>query len=194
MHTHKEKVWASPLVRRSTVKRKISHWHRSVLLGRLPSDQLSGFFFHTWPTLGPSPGVCMYPSAKMDLEVKASGRSKTHYGLELFSDFWLQGAFLCMCIVSLILYSERFFFFASLCPWHDYSLEIFRRNKDWLFTLFLLLLPFWIANGAGCKFFNWSPPISYLRKCKEKLADCEFSVGGHLSSTSGSQEEMKCNN
>ena len=108
-------------------------------------------------------GTCTHTLAKMNLKVKASGRSKTHYGLEFFSDFWLQGAFLCMCIVSLILYSERnfFFFFASLCPCHDYSLEMFTRNKDWLFTLFLLSLPFWIASRAGCKFLNWSPPISY---------------------------------
>ena len=40
------------------------------------------------------------------------------------------------------------------------------RDKDWLFTLFLLLLPFWIANGAGCKFLNWSLPISYFRNWK----------------------------
>ena len=69
------------LERRSIVKRQLSHLYRSVLLGLcLPSGQLSDFFFHTWPTLDPSPGVHMYPSAKMDLKVKASWRNKTHYG------------------------------------------------------------------------------------------------------------------
>ena len=38
-------------------------------------------FFHTWPTLGPSPGVHMHPSAEMNLKVQASGRSKTHYSI-----------------------------------------------------------------------------------------------------------------
>ena len=123
-------------MRRSTVKRQISHWHRSVLLSCLPSDQLSGFFFHTWPTLGSSPGVCMYPSAKMDLEVKASGRSKTHYGLKLSPDFWLQGALVHMYSISLILYSDRVF--ASLCPCHDYSLEMF------VVVVFQSLSPVWL--------------------------------------------------
>ena len=44
----------------------------------------------------------MHTLAKMDLKVKASGRSKIHYGLELSSNFRLQGAFLHMCSVSLV--------------------------------------------------------------------------------------------
>ena len=42
----------------------------------------------------------------LDLEVKASGRNKTHYGMELSPDFRFQGVFLCMCIISVIFYSE----------------------------------------------------------------------------------------
>ena len=43
-------------------------------------------FIHlTYP--GTLPWVCPHPSAKMDLKVKASGRSKTRYGLELLLDF-----------------------------------------------------------------------------------------------------------
>ena len=69
--------------------------------------------------------------------------------------------------VSLILYSDRVF--ASFCPCHGYSLEVFTRDKNWLFTLFPLLLAFFEINqGAVCKFLNWSPPISCLRKCKVK--------------------------
>ena len=33
------------------------------------------------------PGVCMHTLAKLDLKVKASGRSKIHYGLELSCEF-----------------------------------------------------------------------------------------------------------
>ena len=73
----------------------------------LPSGQLSGFFFHTCPALELSLRVHMHPKAKMDLEVKASGRNKTHYGLALCLGFWLQGAFLCMYTVSLTFYSEE---------------------------------------------------------------------------------------
>ena len=63
--------------------KSLSHLYRSVLLGLcLPSGQLSGFF---------SPGILFWvrthPSGKMDLEVKASGRSKTPDGLALSLDF-----------------------------------------------------------------------------------------------------------
>ena len=44
----------------------------------------------------------MHTITKMGLKVKASGKSKIHHGLELFSDFWLQGAFLHMYSVSLV--------------------------------------------------------------------------------------------
>ena len=74
--------------------------------------------------------------------------------------------------------------FPSFCSCHDYYLDycrddylkVFTRGKDWLFTLFLLLLPFWRANrrlivnsstGAhlslvsgnvnSCKYPAWSP-------------------------------------
>ena len=70
----------------------------------------------------------------------------------------------CVCVLSPLPFTQKeifFFFFASLCPCHDYSLEMFTRNKDWLFTLFLLSLPFWTDSRAGYKFLNWSPPISY---------------------------------
>ena len=56
------------------------------------------------------------------------------------------------CADSLILYSKQGF--APLCPCHgyyldcchDYYLKVFTRDKDWLFTLFLLLLSFWREN------------------------------------------------
>lgn len=70
------------------------------------------------------PRVCLHLSAKMDLQLKASGRSKTHYGLHYPLTFDPQGTFLHICSVSLvpkgrsghplILYSKRGF--APLCP------------------------------------------------------------------------------
>ena len=70
------------------MKRWLSNFYRSLLSGLcLPSGQVFGFFFHTSPTLRPSPGVCIHPTAKMDLKVKASERSRAHYGLELAPDF-----------------------------------------------------------------------------------------------------------
>ena len=66
----------------------------------------------------------------MDLKVKASGRSKTHYGLESSSDFWLRGAF---CVLSPFLFVQTGFL--PLFPCQDYSLEVCTRDKRWLFTL-----------------------------------------------------------
>ena len=94
-----------PPVRRSTVKRGSSHLHRSVLPGLcLPWGQLSGFFFHTWLTLGPSHEVRTHPSAKMDLKMKASGRSKTHFGFAS-SPFYSKELF-CTCVVSPLSFTQ----------------------------------------------------------------------------------------
>ena len=76
-----------------------------------------------------------------------------HYALTLAP----QGAFLCMCSVSIQKSGEQKFLnplfqqgFAPHCPCldccHNYYLKVFTRGKDWLLTLFLLLLPFWRAN------------------------------------------------
>ena len=74
--------------------------------------------------------------------------------------------------------------FTSLFPCSDYYLKVFTRDKHWLFTLFLLLIPFWRANRrltvnvstgahltlvsgnanpeASCKCLTWSPSISCI--------------------------------
>ena len=87
--------------------------------------------------------------------LKASGRNKTHYGQVLSPDFWPQRAFLQMYTVSFVLKRNGEWRslnpllkqgFVSLCPWHDYHLKMFTRDKDWSFALFLLLLPFWMTN------------------------------------------------
>ena len=80
----------------------------------LPTTPLSPSKFVS----GSSPGVLGHTIAKMDLEVKNSGRSKTHYGLGLSSDFNSKDHF-CTCVVSPP--SDIVFF---LCPRLDDSLEI----------------------------------------------------------------------
>ena len=75
--------------------------------------------------------MCKHPSAKMDLQVKASGKSKTHYGLALSPDFDAQGTFLHICSVFLVskrggaeipkILREDF---APLCPCCDYYLTM----------------------------------------------------------------------
>jgi len=87
------------------VKRQLSQLHRSVLLGLcLPlANYLVPFSTPNLPwTL---PWVCMLPSAKMDLEVKASGRYKTHYGLELSLILTHKEPF-CACVVSPLSYKR----------------------------------------------------------------------------------------
>ena len=86
MHPWRERVWTSSLVRRSTVKRRLSHLYRAVLPGLcLPlANYLVSFF--TPDLLWDTPLGFTHSSAKMDLKVKVSGRSKTYYGLALSLD------------------------------------------------------------------------------------------------------------
>ena len=102
MHTQRGRVWASPLVRWGEVKR----WAVKSFISGRSSRSLSSFrpviwflFLHlTYP--GTLPWVCTPPSAKMDLQVKASGRSIVNWHCLLTFD--PQGAFWCMCNVSLV--------------------------------------------------------------------------------------------
>ena len=124
-----------------------------------------------------------HPSAKMNLEVKAFGRSKIHYGLKLSSDFWPQGVFLCMCSISLILKMGRW---RSLNPLLRrvfpsilamiISLRRLQETKTGHLPSLSVSVVTSILEGkqeADCKLQNWSPPISCLRNCKRRLADCK---------------------
>ena len=98
----------------------------------------------------------MHSSAKMDIKGKVSGKSKTHYGLEFSPDFWPQGVFLHMCLPCPksvcvgggvggrlnALLKQGFALFVLAMTY----LKVFIRDKHWLFTLSLLLLPFWREN------------------------------------------------
>ena len=72
MHTQRERMRASRLVRRTAIKRQLSHYIRQFF--RVLSSFRPVIWFLSLQL--------MYPSAKMDLKVKASGRSKAHCGLE----------------------------------------------------------------------------------------------------------------
>ena len=89
MHTtQRERVWAAGLVGRSPVKRWICFIYIGQFFQVFVFRQAKYVVSFSRPDLpwGPS-GVHTHPSAKMDLKVKASGRSKTHYGLELSPGF-----------------------------------------------------------------------------------------------------------
>ena len=79
----------------------------------------------------------------------------------------------CACVVfSLILYSDRIlplFVHAKIITW------MFTRDKDWLLTLFLLLLQFPRANRGLVVNSSTGTHLCCLRKCREE-AGCEFST------------------
>ena len=81
-----------------------------------------------------------------------------------------------MCSVSLVLYLEEtllLFVFASL----SYSLEVLTRDKDWLFTLFLLLLLFLRANGGLIFHSSTGAHLSLISgNAKRRLDDCKCPV------------------
>ena len=76
MHTQREKVWVSPLLRGDAIRRWLSHLYRSVLPNLY--FPLTNYLVSDLPW---DPAwVRRHPSGKKDL---ASGRSKTRYGLVL---------------------------------------------------------------------------------------------------------------
>ena len=84
-----EKGYGRPLVRRSTITTgRLSHLYTGQFFWVfvfLPAKILVSFF--TSDLSWDSPLVCTHPSAEMDLQVEASGRSKAHYGLAFSWDF-----------------------------------------------------------------------------------------------------------
>ena len=109
----------------------------------------------------------MHTLAKMDLKSEGFWRNKTHYGLELSSDFWLQGAFLHICSVYLI---RQGFFLSLSLPW------LFPWGKRQRLAIYPVFV--------GCNFLNWSPPISSQEMQAEGWLILNFQPGAHLSPTS----------
>ena len=124
--------------------------------------------------------VLTYPSPKMDLEVKASGRSRTHYGLVL-SLLTHKGPFY-VCVVSpfpkktesrdaLILYSIRLltvFVLAMTITLTIAMIITLRCLQETNTGYYPVSAVSSISEGkreADCKCLNLSPSIFCLRKC-----------------------------
>ena len=121
----------------------------------------------------------------MNLEVKSSGTSKPHYGLELSPDFWhtqsLSASTVCLPCPrkggggkqrSLNPLLKQCF--APLCPCHDDYLKVFTRDKDRLFTLILLLLPSWRTHRRLLINSSTGPHLSPASgNAKRRLDDCK---------------------
>ena len=174
MHTCREKVWASPLVRRSAVKRPLNRLYIWQFFQVFVFLQVSYLISFSTPDLSWDTPLGAHA---LDLKVKASGRSKTHYDLVLPLDFWYTRKLSAHVWLSLLSQKrgERRSFnpllehgFAPLCPcrdhyldyYHDCYLKVFTRDKHWLFTLSAVTS---ISDGnqeAACNCLNWSPPVS----------------------------------
>ena len=154
------------LVRRSTIKRWLSHLHRPVFLGLCLPKFLVSFF--TSDLSWDSPLVCTHPSGKMDLEVEASGRLTMAWHCRLTFD--PQGAFLAWSCSKRgwgegrslnPLFKQDF---VPLCTCHDYQ-SVYKRQTLAIYPLSVVTF---ISEGkqeADCKCLNWSPLISCLKKC-----------------------------
>ena len=86
-------------------------------------------------------------------------------------------------VVSLIFYSDKTWFFPSLCLCHDYSLEVFRRDSSSVQSLshiWLFVTPWTVALQASLSIINsWSllklmsiesvMPSNHLILCRRSL-------------------------
>ena len=96
---------------------------------------------------------------------------------------WLLTPRSLLCIVSLSLYSDRVF--ASLFPCQDYSIEVFIRDRHWLFTLVCCCFHFREQTGGWLWISNLEP--SYLLPQEMHRGGWligHFQLGAHLSPTS----------
>ena len=170
------------------MKRQLSHLYRSVLLGLcLPlANYLVSLPTHDLPWGPPLGAYTHSPQPRWILKWRLLGGTRLiHYGLALPWLLTHKGPF-CARVVSplsqkgesrdpLILQTE----FCPLYPCHDFYLDhchdsylrVFTRDKDWLLTLFLLLLPFLRANGRLIVNSSAGPHVSLVsgnvNRCKD---------------------------
>ena len=105
--TPREKVCRVPWVRRSVVKSGLSYLHSSVLPGLcLPSGQLSVLFFHTWPIMGPSPGV-QAPLSQDGTRSVGFWDEQDWLWPGIITWFWPTRSLFCTCVVSPLLQKSR---------------------------------------------------------------------------------------
>ena len=145
-------MWASPCEKHS--KGEVKSFIRSILLGLcFLSGQLSGFFLYTLSIWDPP--LAAHAALSQDGSgSKGFWEEQDSLWRRYTLTFDPQGAF-CVCIVSPLSQTRGEWrslnpllkqSFAPLCTCHDNYLKVFTRDKHWLFTLFLFLLPFQRAN------------------------------------------------
>ena len=151
----------------------LSHLYRAVLLGLcLPSGQLPCFFFHTWLMVGPSSGVCMHLWAKMDFLRCDLPRWEEQDPLWPGVIPWLLTPRTLPAHVYCLPYLVLWRAFASLWPCYTYSLEVLKRERNLLSTLFVLLLLFPRANMGLIVNSSVATPLSLISgNAKRGLAD-----------------------
>ena len=146
MHMWREMVWASPLVRRRAGKRLLSHVYKAVLLGLcLPSGIISGFFFYTWPPLGPPLGV----------HIPLSWYESWSEG------FWEeQGSLQPGIIPSLLTHKDLCMCSVSLVPKRKESKDSLIRYSNRVLHLFVLAMTITLETNTGylpcfCCYFHF---------------------------------------
>ena len=151
-HPWRRRVWTSPLVRRSA-----KSFMQGSSSGSLRSFRPVIWFLFPHPTYpGTLPWVCMHPSAKMDLKVKVWEEQDSlclSLSLDLRPPRSLSVRVQCLPCPKregsrdpLILYSNRILPLSILAMTLTLTIAMITREKHWLFTLVLLLLPIWRAN------------------------------------------------
>ena len=102
MHTWRERVWASSLMRRSGVKGRLSHSYRAVLPVFVYIWLIILFLFPHLPCPRALPNVRAQLFSKMDSSPEAYGTAlASHIMRRCPLLFEPQGAFPCMCNVSI---------------------------------------------------------------------------------------------
>ena len=155
------------LVRRSSVKRWLSHLYRAVLCLSLANY----LFSFSTPDLSWDPPLGVHTPLSQD-------GSQSEGFQEEQNSSW-PGIILthkepfCTCAVAPLsqggdwrslnpLLKQGF---APLCPYHGYNLKIFTRQTLAIYPLSVVTSISESKQKADCKFLNWSPSIACLRKC-----------------------------
>ena len=166
-------------MRKSIEKRWLSHFYRSVLPGLyLPSDQLSGFFFYTWPTLGPSSGCTHTPQSRWISKQRPLAQARLVWP-GIISWLLTHKEPLCACVVSplsqrggsrdpLVLHSNStplLTMTITLTIAVTINLRCLQEINTAYLPCFCVTSILEGKQEADCKCLNWNPPISCLKKC-----------------------------
>ena len=154
MHTQRERVWASSLMRRNLVKRRLNHLYRAGLPGLcLPlANYLVSFSTPALPLDTPQQACATFFQDGFQPRGLWDGLSITYCGV-VPPPFWPpmshSAHVQCLPCPKDGKYVTSWSFTQSLvplCSCHDCYLKMPSGDKAWVFTLFLLLLPFQRAN------------------------------------------------